>query len=125
VPELERQWVRYVVGGLPELTVAMDFTDFDDDDHTTLCLYLVTRAGRALPLVWKTAKKSALKDNQTRLETEMLARLVNTSARSSLRYEGMVQTEEGSTTWPGTSGVRPLAPRAGRAMASGECDSTA
>jgi hypothetical protein len=76
VDDLERIWLRYVVGGLPELTVAMDWTDFDDDDHTTLCVYLVTRAGRALPLVWKTAKKSALKDNQTRLETEMLERLV-------------------------------------------------
>jgi hypothetical protein len=74
---LERRWVRYVVGGLPELTVAMDWTDFDDDDHTTLCVYLVTRAGRALPLVWKTVKKSDLKDRQTRLETEMLERLVD------------------------------------------------
>jgi len=79
VDDLEKVWLRYVVGGLPELTVAMDWTDFDDDDHTTLCIYLVTRAGRALPLVWKTAKKSALKDNQTRLETEMLERLVDWS----------------------------------------------
>ena len=77
VDDLERIWLRYVVGGLPQLTVAMDWTDFDDDDHTTLCVYLVTRAGRALPLVWKTVKKSALKDNQTRLETEMLQRLVD------------------------------------------------
>ena len=41
--DLERVVVRYVVGGLPELTVAIDWTDFDDDDHTTLCMYWVTR----------------------------------------------------------------------------------
>jgi hypothetical protein len=39
-----------VVGGLSKVVVAMDWTDFDDD-HTTLCVYLVTRAGRALPLL--------------------------------------------------------------------------
>jgi hypothetical protein len=74
---LERVGVRYVVGGLSEFTVAMDWTDFDDEDHTTLCVYWATRAGRALPLVWYTAKKSALKDNQTRLETEILERLAD------------------------------------------------
>ena len=77
VDDLERIWVRYVTGALPQITVAMDWTDFDDDDHTTLCVYLVTRAGRALPFVWRTVKKSALKNNQTRLETEMLERLVD------------------------------------------------
>ena len=77
VDDLERIWVRYVTGGLPEITVAMDWTDFDDDDHTTLCAYLVTRAGRALPFVWRTVKKSALKDNQTRHETEILELLVD------------------------------------------------
>jgi hypothetical protein len=77
VDDLERIRVRYVLSGLPRLTVAMDWTDFDDDDHTTLCAYLVTRAGRALPLVWKTTNKSSLKDNQTRLETELLERLVD------------------------------------------------
>lgn len=75
VDGLERTWLRYVVGGLPEVVVAMDWTDFADDDHTTLCVYLVTRAGRALPLLWRTTKKSLIRDNQTRLETEMLERL--------------------------------------------------
>ena len=65
VDGLERVWLRYVVGGLPEVTVAMDWTDFDDDDHTTLCVFLVTRAGRALPLLWETTKKSNLRNNQT------------------------------------------------------------
>jgi len=76
VDGLERTWLRYVVVGLPEVVVAMEWTDFDDDDHTTLCVYLITSAGRALPLIWRTAKKSLLRYNQTRLETEMLERLI-------------------------------------------------
>ena len=34
-------------------------TDFDDDDHTTICLNLLTKHGRATPLVWMTVEKSA------------------------------------------------------------------
>ena len=43
-----------------EIVVALDWTDFDDDDHTTLSAYLVTRRGRAMPLVWKTVSHSKL-----------------------------------------------------------------
>src|SRR5690606_18356070 len=35
-------WVRHVVGDIPSAVVAMDWTDFDDDDHTTLCISLIT-----------------------------------------------------------------------------------
>jgi hypothetical protein len=56
-----RPWVKFVVGVRKEIVVALDWTDFEKDDHTTLCAYLVTSHGRSTPLAWKTVKKSTLK----------------------------------------------------------------
>ena len=70
-----RSWVRFVIGTHPSVVIAMDWTDFEADDHTTLCAYLVTTHGRAMPLAWKTVKKSKLKGQQTSLECEMVERL--------------------------------------------------
>lgn len=70
-----KRWVQYVVGTHPSIVVALDWTDFDHDDHTTLCAYLVTRHGRAMPLVWKTVKKSELAAQRTRIEEELIGRL--------------------------------------------------
>jgi hypothetical protein len=47
-----------VVGARKEIVVALDWTDFDDDDQTTICLYVVTGHDRATPLVWPTTYKS-------------------------------------------------------------------
>src|SRR5208283_2103440 len=47
--ELFGSWVREVVGVRREMVVAMDWTDFDADNHATLALHLVTRHGRATP----------------------------------------------------------------------------
>ena len=58
-------WVRFVVGVRTELIVALDWTEFDADDHVTLCAYAVTRHGRATPLIWKTYKKSELEGQRT------------------------------------------------------------
>src|SRR5262245_43935962 len=54
-------WVPYVVRNQSEIVVALDWTEFDADDHSTIALYLVTTHGRASPLVWKTVHKSKLK----------------------------------------------------------------
>jgi hypothetical protein len=72
---LLKGWVQHVVGEHPEIVAAMDWTDFDDDDHTTLCVHLVTTHGRALPLAWKTVKKSELANRRNKLEDEMIERL--------------------------------------------------
>src|SRR5271166_6945315 len=40
-------WVGEVVGARREIVVAMDWTDFDADNQSTLALHLVTRHGRA------------------------------------------------------------------------------
>ena len=70
--ELLPLWVRHVVGLTPNIVVAMDWTDFDDDDHTTLCVYLMTTHGRATPLAWRTVKKSSLKKRRTGYELKMI-----------------------------------------------------
>ncbi|XXU70185.1 IS4 family transposase [Sorangium sp. So ce1097] len=69
------RWVRFVVGENASILIALDWTDFDKDDHTTLCAYMVTTHGRAMPLAWKTVKKSALRDQRTGHELEMVERL--------------------------------------------------
>lgn len=68
-------WVPYVVGERSEIVVAMDWTDFDDDDQTSICLNLLTNHGRATPLVWQTLTKSGLKGNRSAAEDVALLRL--------------------------------------------------
>lgn len=68
-------WVAFVVGGRQQIVLALDWTDFDKDDHTTLCAYLVTHHGRATPLMWKTVLKSTLDGKRTGYEQEMIERL--------------------------------------------------
>lgn len=76
VEDLTRLWCLFVVGERrDEAIIALDWTDFDDDDHTTLCGYLVTSHGRATPLTWKTIRKSELKGRRTATEYEMVERL--------------------------------------------------
>ena len=48
------QWVTYVVASRKEILVALDWTEFDKDGHSTIALYLVSSHGRATPLIWKT-----------------------------------------------------------------------
>jgi hypothetical protein len=70
-----KTWVRFVVGVRREIVIALDWTDFDDDQHTTLAAYLVTSHGRATPLAWKTHQKSTLKGKQKRYEQELIEQL--------------------------------------------------
>jgi FAD/FMN-containing dehydrogenase len=48
--DLFGSWAREAVGARREIVVAMDWTDFDADNQSTLALHLVTRHGRATPL---------------------------------------------------------------------------
>src|SRR6202167_367118 len=73
--EMFAPWVREVIGPREEIVVAMDWTDFDADDQTTLALNLVTRQGRATPLLWLTVSKDELKDRRNDYEDLCLSRL--------------------------------------------------
>jgi hypothetical protein len=73
--ELFPAWIRFVVGVRTALVVALDWTEFDDDDHVTLCAYAITRHGRATPLIWKTHKKSEMEGQRTAWEHELVEHL--------------------------------------------------
>jgi hypothetical protein len=68
-------WVPHLIAERASIMVALDWTDFDADGHAMIALNLLTSHGRATPLIWKTVKKSALKDHRNDYEDEVLNRL--------------------------------------------------
>jgi hypothetical protein len=72
---LAPRWVSFVIAERSEIVVALDWTDFDDDDQTTLVLNVITNHGRATPLLWKTVPKKGLKTKRNGYEDELLVRL--------------------------------------------------
>ena len=75
VKELFMLWVPSMIGSRKNVEIAMDWTDFDVDNQTTIMLSLLTRHGRATPLVWLTVDKDTLKDNRNRYEYQVLVLL--------------------------------------------------
>lgn len=73
--ELARRWVPYIIGERDQIAVALDWTDFDADDQSTLMLAMLTKHGRATPLLWKTWRKSTLATHRNEYEDELLSRL--------------------------------------------------
>lgn len=72
---LFRPWAEFVVGERKEIVLALDWTEFDADDHATLAGYLITSHGRATPLIWRTVKKSTLEGKRNEYEYELVERL--------------------------------------------------
>jgi hypothetical protein len=75
IEKLLPQWAAFVLADRKEVIIALDWTEYDDDDHATLAAYVVTTHGRATPLSWKTVKKSTLEGKRTGYELEMIDRL--------------------------------------------------
>jgi len=73
--DLFGSWAREIVGERREIVVAMDWTDFDADNQSTLALHLVTNHGRATPLIWLTVDKDELKNRRNDFEDACLSRL--------------------------------------------------
>src|SRR3954453_3482658 len=69
------RWVPHQIGQRRDILVAMDWTDFDHDDQSTLALHLVTGHGRALPLLWLEVWKDELKDHRNAFADAGLRRL--------------------------------------------------
>jgi len=70
-----RHWVPYVVGPRSSINVAMDWTEFDADGQATIMLSLLTRHGRATPLMWLTVDTATLKNHRNEYEYQVLVRL--------------------------------------------------
>jgi hypothetical protein len=68
-------WVPFVLGDRKQIVVALDWTDHDHDDQTTIAINLITAHGRATPLIWKTVLKSKLADHRNAFEDEVIIRL--------------------------------------------------
>jgi hypothetical protein len=75
VEKLTSDWAKFVLGPRKEVVIALDWTEFDHDNHATLAAYVITTHGRATPLAWKTVAKSTLKGKRTEYEHEMVERL--------------------------------------------------
>src|SRR3954470_4632536 len=66
-------WVPEMVGSRTDIVVAMDWTDFDADGH--LALKLVTRHGRATPLIWLSVLKDESSNARNDYEDAAVRRL--------------------------------------------------
>jgi Transposase DDE domain len=75
VDRAQALWASFVVGTRKEILVALDWTEFDRDRHSTLALHLVTKHGRATPLLWKTVSKARLRGRRNTHEDRLLQRL--------------------------------------------------
>jgi Transposase DDE domain len=73
--ELFPLWIKEAIGASRDLVVAMDWTEFDADDQSTLVLSLVTRHGRAQPLLWLSVFKAELAGKRNDIEDSCLVRL--------------------------------------------------
>jgi hypothetical protein len=68
-------WIRQAIGEDRDIVVAMDWSDFDANDQSTLMLSLVTTYGRAQPLLWLTVYKAELAGRRNEFEDVCLTRL--------------------------------------------------
>jgi hypothetical protein len=72
IDEMFKLWVPFVVAGRDRLIINLDWTEFDDDNHSMLVASTQTSHGRATPLMWKTVKKKKLKNKRNDYEDFLL-----------------------------------------------------
>lgn len=72
VKEAFRQTVPFLVAGRKEIVVSLDWTEYPADGHSRIAINLVTKHGRATPLVWHTVRSSKLKWRRNQHEDELL-----------------------------------------------------
>lgn len=75
VEALLMRWAAYVVGQRSAVVVAMDWTDFDADNQSTIMLSLLSSHGRSTPLIWLSVDKTTLKNHRNAYEYRVLVRL--------------------------------------------------
>ena len=75
--EAFRCWVKFVVAERTELFINFDWTEFDQSDQSMIVLGTQTGHGRSTPLLWKTVRRSELKDQRNAHEDELLCLLAD------------------------------------------------
>jgi hypothetical protein len=70
--DLVRHQVAFLVGGRSSIVVTMDWTEYGLHGQNRLAINLVTRHGRATPLLWKTVPSADLKGQMAHQEQGLL-----------------------------------------------------
>ena len=68
-------YVPQLIGPRKQIVVSLDWTDFDGTNQSRIALNLVTRHGRATPLLWITVWKDSLRKRRTAYEKKALRQL--------------------------------------------------
>jgi hypothetical protein len=64
--------VPWLVANRERIVVSLDWTEYASDGHSRIAVNLVTRHGRATPLVWKTVETKRLKNRRNKYEDQVL-----------------------------------------------------
>ncbi len=70
--DAETDYVRFVLGNRSKVTASLDWTEYADGTRHRIALNLVTRHGRATPLVWKTVTAEELTEQRNKHEDDLL-----------------------------------------------------
>jgi hypothetical protein len=70
--DLVRQQVAFVVGSRSRIVLTLDWTEYGLHGQNRLAINLVTRHGRATPLLWKTVPSAELKGQMSHQEVGLL-----------------------------------------------------
>jgi hypothetical protein len=73
--EVMRQVVPVLISGRSRIVVAVDWTDFAANGHSTVAISMITGHGRATPLMWMTVATKKLKKRRSQYEDSLLWRL--------------------------------------------------
>lgn len=72
--DAQRAHVAFILGSRKSIVASLDWTTYDADGHHRIALSLVTRHGRATPLIWKTVTDEELTNHRNDHEDDLLVR---------------------------------------------------
>lgn len=75
---MTKQVIPHLVSGRAEFVVALDWTEFASNGHSTIALSMVAEHGRATPQLWLTVQSKRLKSRRSSYERKVLEQLRST-----------------------------------------------
>jgi hypothetical protein len=73
--EVMQHVIPVLVSGRSRIVVAVDWTEFASNGHSTVAVSMITEHGRATPLMWLTVASKKLKKRRSQFEDRVLWRL--------------------------------------------------